>query len=74
MVAGLVVSVYFTFIQDSPLDIEPGLWGVAVNTVLLVVVSLMTKPMSREHTDRFVHLKPAQDTLEVAEENASLTA
>src|SRR5699024_2286884 len=57
MVAGLVVSVYFTFIQDSPLDIEPGLWGVAVNTVLLVVVSLMTKPMSREHTDRFVHLK-----------------
>lgn len=54
ILAGLCVSIYFTFIQPTPLDIEPGLWGVAVNAILLIVVSLLTKPMSREHTDRFV--------------------
>lgn len=58
IIAGLLVSVYFTFIQDPPLDIEPGIWGVAVNSVLLVVVSLMTKPMDREHTERFVRPSP----------------
>lgn len=62
ILAGLGVSIYFTFIQPTPLDIEPGLWGVAVNAILLVVVSLMTKPMSREHTDRFVRVGAGQKT------------
>src|SRR5699024_7411746 len=54
VLAGLVVTVYFTFLQPSPLDIDPGLWGVAVNFVLLFVVSLVTPEMSQEHTSRFV--------------------
>src|SRR5699024_740182 len=72
MVAGLIVSVYFTFIQEPPLDVEPGLWGMAVNTVLLIIVSLVTKPMGRKHTERFVHLNAAQDPFEVPEEHTSI--
>lgn len=54
IIGGLIVSVYFTFIQPAPFDIEPGLWGLAVNCVLMVVISLLTKPMSSEHTRKFV--------------------
>lgn len=62
ILAGLAVSIYFTFIQTTPFDIEPGLWGLAVNCILFVTVSLMTKPMSREHTDRFVGVLSSQKT------------
>ncbi|WP_067605503.1 sodium:solute symporter family protein [Enteractinococcus helveticum] len=61
MLAGLGVTIYFTFVQPTPFDIEPGLWGVAVNTICLVMISLFTKPMAREHTERFVRPKASTE-------------
>lgn len=66
VVAGLAVSVWFTFAQAPPLDIDGALWGMAVNAALLVVVSLLTRPMPLAHTDRFVIDADALDAAEAA--------
>jgi SSS family solute:Na+ symporter len=55
LVGGSLVMLLFTFfITPTPLDIHAGIWGLIVNTILLIGVSLVTTPMPREHVDRFV--------------------
>lgn len=53
LVVGLLVTAYFTFIGDSWFGIEAGFWGMIVNTILLVGVSLATRPMPRAHVEKF---------------------
>jgi solute:Na+ symporter, SSS family len=40
--------------QARPFDVHEGVYGVIVNLVLLVAVSLMSAPQSRAHADAFV--------------------
>src|SRR5699024_8239009 len=54
VLAGLAVSVWFTVIQPPPLNIDGALWGMATTALVLVVVSLLTRPMPAEHTRRFL--------------------
>jgi solute:Na+ symporter, SSS family len=54
LLSGTLVMLYFSFFAAPPLDVHAGIWGLAVNTVLLVGVSLITKPMDARHVDRFV--------------------
>jgi SSS family solute:Na+ symporter len=54
LIAGSLVTLLFTFFVPTPFDIHAGIWGLIVNTILLVGVSLATKPMPREHVDKFV--------------------
>lgn len=54
IIGGLAVAVWFTVVQPPPFDIDGALWGMAVNAVLLVAVSLLTRPMPTDHTERFI--------------------
>lgn len=54
LVGGSVVTVVYTFLLPTPLDIHAGVWGLIVNTVLLVAVSMATRPMDGAHVARFV--------------------
>lgn len=58
LVSGSLVTLLFTFGGvigvSTPFEIHAGVWGLIVNTVVLVGVSLATKPMPAEHVNRFV--------------------
>ncbi len=54
LTAGTLVVVSFTVLSPPPLDVHAGIWGLLVNVSLFVGVSLATRPMDREHVDRFV--------------------
>ncbi|WP_082235447.1 sodium:solute symporter family protein [Halobacillus massiliensis] len=51
--AGFLVTVAFSFIYPHPLGIHAGIWGLLLNMSVFVVVSLLTKPASRETIERF---------------------
>lgn len=58
LISGSLVTLLFTFGGvigvSTPFEIHAGVWGLIVNTVVLVGVSLATKPMPAEHVNRFV--------------------
>jgi solute:Na+ symporter, SSS family len=54
LISGSLVTVLFTFFMAPPFEIHAGIWGLVVNTVLLVGVSLVTRPMAADHVERFV--------------------
>lgn len=53
LVAGLVVTTYFTFMASPWFDIEAGLWGLLVNTLVLIGGSIASTPMPKIHVERF---------------------
>lgn len=69
VIGGLLVSIWFTFVQPPPWDIDGALWGLAVNIVLIVAVSLATTPMPTEHTDRFIITADELDEADLALES-----
>jgi SSS family solute:Na+ symporter len=54
LISGTLVMLYYSFLAPPLLDIHAGILGLMVNTALLVGVSLATRPMEKEHVDRFV--------------------
>jgi solute:Na+ symporter, SSS family len=58
LIGGSLVTLIFTFGGvigvSTPFEIHAGIWGLIVNTILLIGVSLATKPMPEEHVKRFV--------------------
>lgn len=54
LVGGLVTVVWNLEPSLQWQDVHPGIWGVAANVVVLVAVSLATRPMERDHVDQFV--------------------
>ena len=58
LISGSLVTLLFTFGGvigvSTPFEIHAGIWGLIVNTVVLVGVSLATTPMPTEHVNRFV--------------------
>jgi len=54
LIGGSLVTVVYTFFVATPFEIHAGIWGLLVNTALLIGVSLMTRPMPTEHVERFV--------------------
>jgi len=56
LVAGVAVNTYYqVIVGSSPLDINPGIWGLVVNLVIFVVVSLLTKPSDDGIADEFIN-------------------
>ncbi|MDP7340093.1 MAG: hypothetical protein QF786_12310, partial [Vicinamibacterales bacterium] len=51
----LVTLVWNLFPALQWLDIHPGIWGLAVNVTVMVVMSFATPPMSEEHVGTFVN-------------------
>jgi solute:Na+ symporter, SSS family len=58
LISGSLVTLLFTFGGaigvSTPFEIHAGIWGLIVNTILLIGVSLATKPMPEEHVKKFV--------------------
>jgi SSS family solute:Na+ symporter len=55
LAAGCVVTTVWNLVpQLQWLEIHPGVWGLAANVLVMVVVSLMTPPMDPEHVGQFV--------------------
>jgi SSS family solute:Na+ symporter len=54
-VVGTLVNSYYVFSKTAtPFGINSGIVGLIVNIVVFVVVSLLTKPQSKEHIEKFV--------------------
>ncbi len=54
LLAGVIVNTYFSVFTSSPLGVHAGIWGLIVNTIVMVVVSLATEPHDEEHVNKFV--------------------
>lgn len=53
LIAGTALTVLFDFVWKSPFAINPGIWGLILNIVVLVIVSLATKPMDESHLRQY---------------------
>jgi len=55
LTASIIFIVLFTFIPGlvSPLGLDPAMWGLVINIVLFIVVSLSTAPRDQKVVDRF---------------------
>ena len=50
---GFIITVLFSFVYTHPLGVHAGIWGLIVNFILFVTVSLFTKPVSKETINEF---------------------
>jgi SSS family solute:Na+ symporter len=60
-ICGILAGVLFNYaivlkIIPKFWDIHPGIQGLVLNFIVLIIVSLLTKPMDREHARKFVTL------------------
>lgn len=62
LIMGSGVTLLFTFVFETPFDIHAGIWGLIVNSVVLVGVSLLTKPMERDHVQQFISAGNANES------------
>lgn len=55
LITGVTVTVLLTFIPglNSPLGLDPAMWGLALNIVLFIIVSLSTAPRDKQTVQRF---------------------
>ncbi|ALX50181.1 sodium:solute symporter family protein [Lentibacillus amyloliquefaciens] len=55
LVGGVGITLILTFIPglNSPLGLNPAMWGLALNIVLFIAVSLATAPRNEKVVDRF---------------------
>ncbi|MCF7929377.1 MAG: sodium:solute symporter family protein [Spirochaetales bacterium] len=61
LTAGLIVAILFTQVWPNPLSIHAGVWGLAVNFILLIVVSKFTNAPPAENVDPFFNLDEFKD-------------
>ena len=53
LAVGLTIAILFTFVWVHPLGIHAGIWGLLFNIPISIIVSLATKPASRETLSKF---------------------
>jgi len=53
-VTGIITTLVFTALKINLMGFAPGFWGLVFNGILFVGVSLMTKPVSKEHIEKFM--------------------
>lgn len=53
IVFGFIVTLTFSFIIVHPFGIHAGIWGLFVNAMIYVIVSLKTQSVSKETVERF---------------------
>lgn len=55
LLGGLIFTTLFTFIPAfvSPLGLNPAMWGLLINAILFIVISLNTKPRDKKTIERF---------------------
>ncbi|MDR8391155.1 sodium:solute symporter family protein [Aliifodinibius sp. S!AR15-10] len=56
LTSGILVTIFFLLYPDlRPVPLHEGLWGLAVNVILLVVVSLNTEPELKKRIERYIN-------------------
>ena len=56
LVGGITVTIFFLVFPDfRPLPLHEGIWGLAANVLLLVIVSLLTTPETKQRVDRYIN-------------------
>lgn len=55
LITGIAVTVILTFVPglNSPMELDPAIWGLLFNAVLFVMVSLFTSPRDEQTLQRF---------------------
>jgi len=56
LLTGSLITIYYTFMAKPPFGIHAGIYGLIANTIVLIIVSLVTKPMDEEHVEKFVNI------------------
>ena len=54
LILGGAVTLLFTFGPSTPLHVHAGIWGLLVNAIALIAVSLATRPMDAAHGRQFL--------------------
>ncbi|MTI65552.1 MAG: sodium:solute symporter family protein [Firmicutes bacterium] len=54
LLTGVLINFYITITGISIYDIHSGIWGLLGNIIVLVIVSLLTKPQDKSHVDKFI--------------------
>ncbi|AZR73258.1 sodium:solute symporter [Anoxybacter fermentans] len=54
LITGVIVNFYFSAVTTPPFEIHAGIWGLLANTIVLIIVSLLTSPHNEEHVMKFV--------------------
>lgn len=77
LIAGIAFTVLFTFVPGltSPFGMDPAMWGLALNIILFIAISLVTKPRDYEVVKRFDQalkaFKHNEDEIENSEEHTA---
>lgn len=77
LIAGIAFTVLFTFVPGltSPFGVDPAMWGLALNIILFIAISLVTKPRDYEVVKRFDQalkaFKHNEDEIENSEEHTA---
>ncbi|HLV00039.1 MAG TPA: sodium:solute symporter family protein, partial [Acidobacteriota bacterium] len=50
----LITLIWNLYPQLQWQDIHPGIWGIVGNVLVLIIVSLVTRPMDAEHVSQFI--------------------
>ncbi|CAM5222782.1 putative symporter YodF [Castellaniella defragrans] len=53
LICGTAVTLLFDFVWTAPYHINPGIWGLLINIIVLIIVSLATAPMDQKHLTQF---------------------
>lgn len=53
LLTGFIITVLLSFIFPHPLGVHAGIWGLGVNMIIFVAVSIMTQPVSKKTVERF---------------------
>lgn len=73
--AGSIVTILFTFIVPSPLDLHAEFWGLIATTVVFVAVSLVTEVEDKEFAQDIIReSRPTPSTAQTSSESSSVTA
>jgi len=57
LLGGLVFTILFTFVPGfvSPLGLNPAMWGLLINALLFIAISMTTEPRDKKTVERFAN-------------------
>jgi len=56
LIAGVSITAYYTFLEQSPYGLHAGLLGFVTNAGLVLTVSLLAKPVNRPDVEEFIRV------------------
>ena len=54
LISGTLITIYYSFLAQPPLGIHAGICGLIINTIFMILVSLVTSRPDMEHVEQFL--------------------